>query len=90
MVLVRHASRFTAVGIRGIMSEASGEGLVEDRGGMTEHAERASVAPRERGVERSPRDQRREWPLVSMFAASVIAGYAVFAGSIYLAITALL
>jgi hypothetical protein len=57
---------------------------------MSEHAERVSEAPRERQAETSPRDQRRDWPLVSMFAASVIAGYAVCAGAIYVAITALL
>jgi hypothetical protein len=66
-----------------------GRGLVEDRGGMSGHAERASVAPRERKVERSPHDQGFDWPVAGMLVASVIAGYAVFAAVIYVAITAL-
>ena len=56
---------------------------------MSEHAERASVAPRERQVQTSPRDQRLDWPVVRMFVASVIAAYAVFAGAIYVAVRAL-
>ncbi len=56
---------------------------------MSEHAERVSVAPRERQVERSPRNQGLDWPVVRMLVASVIAAYALFAGAIYLAITAL-
>ncbi len=56
---------------------------------MSEHAERASVAPRERQVETSPRDQGLDLPVAGMLIASVIAGYAVFAAAIYVAITAL-
>jgi hypothetical protein len=56
---------------------------------MSEHAERASAAPREREVERSPRDQGLGWPVVSMFVASVIAAYAVFAGAIYVGVRAI-
>jgi hypothetical protein len=56
---------------------------------MSGHAERASVAAPEQEVERSPRDQGLDWPVVSMFVASVIAAYAVFAAAIYVAITAL-
>ena len=55
---------------------------------MSEHAERVSVAPLERLVERSPRDEGLG-PVVTMFVVSVIAAYAVFAGAIYVAITAL-
>jgi hypothetical protein len=56
---------------------------------MSEHAERVSVAPRERQVERSPRNQGLDWPVVRMLVASVIAAYALLAGAIYVAITAL-
>jgi hypothetical protein len=56
---------------------------------MSEHAERVSVAPPERLVERSPRDEGLGVPVVTMFVVSVIAAYGVFAGAIYLTITAL-
>ena len=54
---------------------------------MSEQAERVSVAPLERLVERSPREGLG--PVVTMFVVSVIAAYAVFSGAIYVAITAL-
>ena len=41
---------------------------------MSEHAERVSVAPLERLVERSPRDEGLG-PVVTMFVVSVIAAY---------------
>ena len=55
---------------------------------MSEHAERVSVAPPARLVERSPRDEGLG-PVVTMFVVSVIAAYTVFAGAIYVTITAL-
>jgi hypothetical protein len=55
---------------------------------MSEHAERVSVAPPERLVERSPRDEGLG-PVVPVFVVSVIAAYAVLAAAIYVAITAL-
>ena len=55
---------------------------------MSEHAERASVAPRERQVARTP-SQGLDWPVVSMLVASVVAAYALFAAAIYVTITAL-
>ena len=66
-----------------------GGGWSKTGGGMSGHAERASVAPREREVERSPRDQGFDWPVTITFVAGVIAAYAVFAGAIYVTITAL-
>ncbi len=48
---------------------------------MSGHAERASVAPRER--------ERIDWPVARVLVASVIAAYAVFAAAIYVAITVL-
>jgi hypothetical protein len=56
---------------------------------MSGHAERASVAPREREVERSPRDQGFDRRVAGMIVASVVAAYAVVACAIYVTITAL-